>query len=276
MQAAGNSLFAFRRKQNSNGMPTAGAVSHLWLARPTEKRMNKHRVRLRRMVLISLVSISATRLRSSGAVAQELTPDPAPVLETAPRKEILPLPPGTLIPVDLDIKNWNRVHNGDTVEGHLALPVCATQQVVIPEGAAARVTIQTIERVHDKTGTWKTIGRGIIKAFNPVESADTPEYLVKLKAVELISPNGQAVPITAQVLRAAKVVTVRPEERGSSKSVGSSGQENSSQNPKEARSRMLLRLGEAVSWPAQVLLLKGKSNKRGPDMAGAEPSCWTP
>jgi len=23
-------------------------------------------------------------------------------------------------------------------------------------------------------------------------------------------------------------------------------------------------------------LLKGKSNKRGLDMAGAEPSCWTP
>src|SRR5437588_6353898 len=34
MQAAGNSLFAFRTKQNSNDMPTAGAVSHICCWQP--------------------------------------------------------------------------------------------------------------------------------------------------------------------------------------------------------------------------------------------------
>ena len=109
--------------------------------------MTKHRVRLRRMVLISLVSISVMALRSSGAIAQELTPDRAPVSETAPRKEILSLPPGTLISVDLDIKNWNRVHNGDTVEGHLAISL----KVPRPESRSRRLNECMIKR-----GTWKT------------------------------------------------------------------------------------------------------------------------
>jgi len=53
--------------------------------------------------------------------------------------------------VDLDIKNWNRVHNGDTVEGHLAISL----KVPRPESRSRRLNECMIKR-----GTWKTCWRG--------------------------------------------------------------------------------------------------------------------
>lgn len=214
--------------------------------------MKTHPTRLRRLAVTLVALIGALTLRNSPAAAQEISPEPAPGSAASSGKEILSLQPGTLISVSLDITYWKHVHKGDTVLGRMALPVYTAQQAAIAEGAPVRLTIDSIKRVSDKAGAWKSIGRRIVRAFNPLESGVAPEYCVKLKAAEMVMSTGETLPISVRVLRAGRAIMIFPNKRASKTNSPHSDREYTGHNQSEGPSRMLLRLEEPVALPAST------------------------
>ena len=205
------------------------------------------RLCLHRIAAMFLVLITTISLNSSPASAQEHAAQPSS--DPAANTEILSLPVGTLFPLNLDVKSWKHIQPGLVCEGHLSLPLYTRQQAPIPAGTTVRVTIDSVEKVRVPTGARKTLGRGIVSAFNPLDKRVAPEYRVKLKSAEIFAPGEHRLPLNVTVLRAGPSRLVQPEEaRDPKHSHASSGPEKPGQNPKEVHSRLLLRLEETIEW----------------------------
>lgn len=206
--------------------------------------MDMFRVFLYRSAAKFLALIAAIAVNSSIASAQERRAQP--VGDSPARSATLPLPSGMLIPVNLNVKDWKHAKSGQVLEGHLSLPLYGSQQTIVPAGTTVRVTIESVERVRPNGGTWKTIGRGIVKAFNPLDKSASPQYHVKLRSAEIVGPEEVAVPMQAEVLLASTSLIVRPQEERSHKTTHSSASKKS--NSREVHSRLLLRLEEPIEW----------------------------
>ncbi|HKW32234.1 MAG TPA: hypothetical protein VJN92_04470 [Candidatus Acidoferrum sp.] len=216
-------------------------------------------------VLVFLVAIISAGLP---ARAQELAARPHTASQSTGAKTIAPTDSGDLLSVDLAIKGWKQVRKGHVVEGHLALPVYMGQQRILPSGATIRLTIESIEKANDKCGAWKKFGRGIVRAFNPLEKSVLPEYSVKLKGAEIVYADGRGLAIDAEVLRAGTGVMIQPEKRSGKVDGDTVPQANSSRSQKQARARMLLCVQKGVALSAseefpgneeQLILREGKA-----------------
>jgi hypothetical protein len=104
--------------------------------------------------------------------------------------------------------NWSHVPKGTTLEATFPSPVYAREGIALPAGTQLRVIISSSEKVHKPYGFWKTAGRAFIRAFNPLEKTQAPEYRVTLSSAELLLPSGEWTPVEASVVRAATTVVV--------------------------------------------------------------------
>ena len=217
--------------------------------------MRTNHIRSRRksvLLLLVIVILEALPVEAQELAVRNIAGSENSFSATRPSPQL-----GELISVELAIKNWKQVHKGDVLEGHLALPVYSGQQRILPRGATIHLTIESIEKVSEKTGAWKKIGRGIVQAFSPLEKSALPEYNVKLRQADIVSADGQRLVMDAEVLRAGSgVLTEAERRRGKSKANGDTlEQADSGQNKKKKHTsaRMLLNVEKAILPKAEKL-----------------------
>jgi hypothetical protein len=93
---------------------------------------------------------------------------------------------GALIRVALKERvNWAHVPKASVLEGELSLPLYAGERVLLPEGTAMRVIINSSEKVRAHAGFWRRTGQAIVRAFNPLEKSEASQYQVTLKSAEI-------------------------------------------------------------------------------------------
>jgi len=219
-----------------------------------ESCMHKKQILLRLIVTLLAVLIGTVTWGIPAADSQELAADPVEDSLRPDTAEKLSLSPGTLISVDLGVQRWKRVRRNQTLEGHVALPLYAAQRVALPQGTPIHLTVESVERVTDKSSAWKRVGRAIVKAFNPLDGSVAPEYRIKVKAAEISLPEGQSLPMIVQPLRAGTGLLIPPEKhlpKGAANPAPAG--ESANAKAREAHSRMLLRLQEGISWPAPIV-----------------------
>jgi hypothetical protein len=146
-------------------------------------------------------------------------------------------------------KPWNRVSRGSILESRFALPVYSGEEVAIPAGTKLRLKIDMVAKVNDRGGIWKKLGRGILRAFNPLNSRPASEYTVDLSGAEAILPDGSLLPLKTHVLRAANGIMVLPETRRRGKEDQSQVFEAAAQRRAKPEQTILLRLDEGIVWP---------------------------
>lgn len=169
---------------------------------------------------------------------------------------------GALASVDLDIQSWKQVHRDSVLAGTLTMPIYAGQQPAVPEGARMRFTIQSIDKFSNEAGTWKKIGRGIVRAFNPLESSVAPQYRVEIRGAEIIAPTGQKLPVTAQVLRTGtgRMIRADGEKSGRQDSL-LSAHPASHRNVEKPHPRMVLRSLDLLSRTHQITCLRSRGGR---------------
>src|SRR6202049_1213808 len=174
--------------------------------------------------------------------AQE-TRSPGP----APAVSVLHVKSESLLRVDFPgRKSWGHGEKGAELEGRLSLPLYAGEHIVAPAGSAIRVTVNSVEKIREDLGFWRKTGRGIVRAFNPLETSRPTEYRVELRAADLVLPTGEVLSLDARVLRASSGVPVQPKTK-SSPGVGA-GREKSKAT---ATLLMALRREALFSVPAE-------------------------
>src|SRR5216683_2443492 len=110
-------------------------------------------------------------------------------------------------------KNWGRVKKGAVLEGRLSLPLYTGEQIAAPADSTIRVTVSSVEKIHESVGFWRKSGRAIVRAFNPLEAVHPTEYRVELSAADLLLLTGEVLPLDARVLRAGSGVMVQPKTK---------------------------------------------------------------
>jgi hypothetical protein len=107
-------------------------------------------------------------------------------------------------------KSWGHVEKGIVMEGRLSIPLYAGEYIVAPADSAVRITVSSVEKIHENIGFWRKTGRAMVRAFSPLETSHPTEYRVDLSAADLIRPTGEVLPLDARVLRASSGVMVQP------------------------------------------------------------------
>src|SRR5260370_3020530 len=110
-------------------------------------------------------------------------------------------------------KNWGRVKKGAVLEGRLSLPLYTGEQIGAPAYSTIRVTVSSVEKIHESVGFWRKTGRAIVRAFNPLEAVHPTEHRVELSAADLLLLTGEVLPLDARVLRAGSGVMVQPKTK---------------------------------------------------------------
>jgi hypothetical protein len=111
--------------------------------------------------------------------------------------------------------------------------------------------VASSEKVRDELGFWKKTGRIIVRAFNPLEKNQPPQYRVTLDSAELLQPSGAWAAVDVSVVRAGAAVIVSPKGNGSTPKHGETqGQAPGSKN--KAAQTMLLRLSSEFSLSAAL------------------------
>jgi hypothetical protein len=161
--------------------------------------------------------------------------------EKAPDAPVCRVETGALMRAEVaNHVDWSHVPKGSVLEGKLKFPLYAGEQVAVPAGTALRVTVASSEKVRDDLGFWRKTGHAIVRAFNPLEKNQAPQYRVTLEAAELLQPSGAWVPVDVSVVRAGTAVIVSSEGNGSTSRHGEeTGRATGSKN--KAAQTMLLR-----------------------------------
>jgi hypothetical protein len=199
------------------------------------------------------------------AVAQPVFPqDQAPLVSevfVAEAAEI-PLPrieQGALMRAELaQPLNWSHVPKGTALEATLPLPVYGNEGIVLPAGTQLRVIISSSEKVRNHYGFWKTAGRAFVRAFNPLEKTQAPEYRVTLSSAELLLPSGEWTPVEASVLRTGAAVVVNSRQP---KAVAA---EQAPRVKKKPGQVLVLRLDKELPLPATGLVSSLKLEPSSP------------
>ena len=106
--------------------------------------------------------------------------------------------------------DWSHLPKGAVLEGAISYPIYAGEHIALPAGTQLRVTISSSGKVRDPQGFWRTVGRTVVRAFNPLEKARAPQYRVTLSSAELRVPTGEWVPAEARVVRAGASIIMNP------------------------------------------------------------------
>jgi hypothetical protein len=138
-------------------------------------------------------------------------------------------------------RNWGRVQKGTMLEGRLSLPLYCGEHIAAPADSTIRVTVNSVEKIHEDLGFWRKTGRVIIRAFNPLETSRPTEYRVELSTADLLLPTGQVLPLDARVLRASSGVMVQ----ANAKSLQPAG---AAREKSKASGTLLLGLSRRVSF----------------------------
>lgn len=164
-------------------------------------------------------------------------------------EETVPIQQGSLLQVELARQvDWKHLARNSWVEGRLVLPVFAGREIVIPAGTKVELTIDSVQKAGDGGGTWKKMGRAVVRAFNPLESSRPPDYIIQLSKTEIEGPQGM-LQIAATVLRAGRTKMIEPR-------AGRSGEIHGAQTLREksagtkGQQTVLLQLDERLQWPA--------------------------
>ena len=129
--------------------------------------------------------------------------------ESAAKGSVRSVASGALIRVALKERvNWAHVPKASVLEGELSLPLYAGERVLLPEGTAMRVIINSSEKVRAHAGFWRRTGQAIVRAFNPLEKSEAPQYQVTLKSAEIQLLSGEWAPLKASVVRAGSALIV--------------------------------------------------------------------
>jgi len=203
-------------------------------------------------------------LLTGSAAAQNANQPPVPRPEPTVTGGTGKVNSGALLQVSIPgNKPWKRIPKNTVLEGHLALPVYAGQGIDIPAGTALRLSIESLTKTNDGAGAWKKIGRGLVRAFNPLESSPPPEYNVRLTTVEAILPDGKLLPLKTSVLRAGNGIVIQPQapQSRSAHDHSQSSQRAAHARP-ETQQTVLLRLDEGVFWAAALPLASSASDEQ--------------
>jgi hypothetical protein len=106
--------------------------------------------------------------------------------------------------------DWSHVAKGEALQGTFSAPVYAGEHIALPKGTQVRVTISSSGKVRDPQGFLRTVGRTLVRAFNPLEKTRAPQYCVTLSSAELRLPTGEWVPADARVVRAGASMIMSP------------------------------------------------------------------
>jgi hypothetical protein len=107
-------------------------------------------------------------------------------------------------------KSWGHVEKGIVVEGRLSIPLYAGEYIVAPADSAVRITVSSVEKIHENIGFWRKTGRAMVRAFSPLETSHPAESRVHLSAADLLRPTGEVLPLDVRVLRASSGAMVQP------------------------------------------------------------------
>ncbi|HVH70313.1 MAG TPA: hypothetical protein VNB49_04290 [Candidatus Dormibacteraeota bacterium] len=125
---------------------------------------------------------------------------------------------GTWLQVSiLGNKLGKRVSRSSILEGRLSLPVYSGAEIAIPADTKLRLAVDSVAKINDGAGKWQKLGRGILRAFNPLNNRPAPEYIVHTSVVEAILPDGSFLSLKTHVLRLANRIRIQPETRGRGK-----------------------------------------------------------
>src|SRR5215469_8763315 len=227
------------------GIPLFGPDTCTWRRIMTCIRLQPRQILFGVTLLVFLVLPSAAQNRNGA---------PSERAEIQAPPESIRIASGTLLKADLlDRVNWKRIPRNATIEARLALPVYAGEQVGLPAGTPLRLTVESAEKAADRTGVWTKLGRVIVRAFNPLEKGHAPQYVVRLRAAELMPPDGTPIPIQASVLRTGSSVIVEPVgDRRSSVTNGLPEKQSSVAGKPKPRQTLLLDIDAAVDVPVSA------------------------
>lgn len=152
--------------------------------------------------------------------------------------------------------DWSHVAKGTVLEGTFSSSVYASEQAALPAGTKLRVSISSSEKVRDRQGFWKNAGHALLRAFNPLENAEAPQYHVTLSSAELQKPSGEWATIEASVVRAGASVIVSPREKGADSSRAETvAAEHAPRAKNKPAQILLLQLDKDLSLPSRRSVL---------------------
>ncbi|MCU1241045.1 MAG: hypothetical protein JWO71_1771 [Candidatus Acidoferrum typicum] len=162
-------------------------------------------------------------------------------------------PQGTLLQIELAQRtDWKHLARNSVVEGRLMLPVFTGNDIAIPEQTKVKLTIESVKKVGNDSGTWKKAGHAVVRAFDPLEKGRPTEYAIRLSKTDIEAPQGSLV-VAATALRAGYASMIEP-------TIGSGEEVHRVQLPsakpfglKKARQTVVLQLDEGALWPASTV-----------------------
>jgi len=158
---------------------------------------------------------------------------------------------GTVLDVELAPGHeWKRIAKNSTVEGRFRFPIFAREQVAIPAGTKLSLAVESVKKTSNSRGKWTTFRNAAVRAFNPLQTARHPQYVVKLSKIEMDSPHGR-LSVSATVLRAGRSILVeeRTERNGLRHDRAT---QQAAQDRARARQVALLQLDDALAWPSPL------------------------
>jgi hypothetical protein len=171
----------------------------------------------------------------------------APQIETQPAKEVVQIPKGTLMQVELERRaRWRHLAPNSVLEGRLILPVFAGNEIAVSKGTKVALTIESAKRAGNDSGKWRKAGNAVVRAFNPLEKGRPPEYVIQLSKTELVTPQGKVV-VAATALRAGYAAMIKP--RVAKSGEGLQTTENAASGSMKGRQTVVLQVDQGVSVP---------------------------
>jgi len=171
------------------------------------------------------------------------------------------IPQGTLLQIELAQRtDWKHLARNSVVKGRLMLPVFAGNDIAIPEQTKVSLTIESVKKVDDDSGTWKKAGHAVVRAFNPLEKSRPAEYAIRVSKTDIEVPHGSFV-VAATALRAGYAAMIEPK-------IGRGGEVHSLQPPsakssgsKKRRQTVILQLDEEALWPTSTVRRVGGADE---------------
>jgi hypothetical protein len=170
-------------------------------------------------------------------------------IETQPAKEMVQIPKGTLLQVELERRtHWKHLAPNSLLDGRLILPAFAGSEIAVPEGTKVELTIESVKKAGSDSGKWRKAGSVIVRAFNPLEKGRPAEYVIRLSKTELVTPQGNVV-VAATALRAGYAAMIKPKIARSGEVHGLQTAGEAASGSMKGRQAVVLQVDEGVSVP---------------------------
>src|ERR1700720_2033250 len=117
-----------------------------------------------------------------------ISQDRGRAMESAPQttEAGVRIPQGTLLQIELAQRtDWKHLARNSVVEGRLMLPVFTGNDIAIPEQTKVKLTIESVKKVGNDSGTWKKAGHAVVRAFDPLEKGRPTEYVIRLSKTDI-------------------------------------------------------------------------------------------